>query len=345
MKAAARRPDAGEVSAMLARNIQTLVEQLLSAGRRDGRYWKVGSLANDPGGSMWVHLHGPRQGRWQDAATGEFGDALDLVAQCLHRGDKRAAYQWSLTWLGLAGGEVARTAPSTRPARAAANDDQDVAARRKYALGLWLAAEPSIAHTPVAAYLRGRAIDLAELGRQPRALRYHRSLYHAPSRCRFPAMVAAISGPDGQHIATHRTWLEYAGGGWIKARVDDPKRTIAPVGGGSIRLSRGASRKSLKDAPEDEPVVIGEGIETCLSIAIACPELRVISAVSGGNLGSVWLPPQIRMVVLAIDNDTDPESPAKLQRAVNQHLDAGRHVRIARSPLGNDFNDTLRGWA
>ncbi len=206
-------------------------------------------------------------------------------------------------------------------------------------------AEPTIAHTPVDAYLQARGINLAELGRQPRALRFHPQLYHVPTRMEFPAMVAAISGPDGAHIATHRTWLERTGGGWIKARVPDPKMTFGDYAGGSIRLWRGASGKPLKDALATEPVVIGEGIETCLSIAMACPELRVISAVSLGNFGSVWLPDQVRMVVLAADNDVKPAARLALQRAIERHMQAGRHVRIARSPIGNDFNDVMRGAA
>lgn len=326
---------------MLRPHIETLCADMLSAGSRKGHYWTVGSTSNDTGGSMFVHLTGLKAGNWRDAGTGEFGDALDLFAQCLFGGDKKRAYHHALGWLGIDGKPetVPRPAPKPR-AREAGNDDEK---RRAYAQSLWLNAHPAIAHTPVDSYLIGRGIRLADLGRQPRALRYHPALYHRPSRCKFPAMLAAISGPDGSHLATHRTWLERAGGGWIKARVEDPKMTIGTYPGGSIRLSRGASKKPLKDAPADDVVVIGEGIETCLSIALACPDMRVISAVSLGNFGSVWLPEQLRLVVLAADNDTKPAAQVAFQRVVECHLALGRQVRIARSPVGKDFNDALQG--
>lgn len=120
--------------------------------------------------------------------------------------------------------------------------------------------------------------------------------------------------------------------------------SLGAVAGGAIRLWRGASGKPLRDAAEDEEIVIGEGIETCLSIAIACPELRVLAAVSLANLGRVALPPQISRVILAADNDGAEPPRRALQRAVEQHMDAGRTVRVARSPIGKDFNDALRAW-
>lgn len=345
MSASDRLPDASEISASLARRIRSLCEQLLSVGKAQGGYWKCGSVDNEPGGSLFVHLVGSRAGRWQDAATGEFGDALDLVAACRYRGDKKAAYHWSLAWLGIGSGNPA--APVQKPATKARDAAPDDAAlrRRKAALRLYLEAQASIAGTPAAAYLKRRGIDLALLGRQPRALRFHRGLRHSPSGLTLPAMVAAISSMDGAHIATHRTWLQQdRNNAWIKARIEDPKMTLGDFAGGSIRLWRGASGKSLREASPDELVVIGEGIETCLSIALACPELRVIAAVSLGNMGGVTLPPQIARVILAADNDANPKAAAAFQRAVERHLDAGRDVYVARPMIGKDFNDTLQGW-
>lgn len=346
-------PDASEISRALATRAEILAPLLLSAGRRKGGYWIVGSVQNEPGASLWVHLGGPKAGHWQDAATGEFGDALDLVAAVLHRGDKRAAYRWALAWLGLSPGDASVPKQAAPPARARDVPDEAADRRRGRAQQIWLQAQPSLAHTPAEAYLAGRGIDLQALGRQPRALRFHGDLYHGYARMAFPAMVAAITGgDDGRFLAVHRTYLERVGGGWIKARVEPPKLVLGEFPGGSIRLWRGASKKPLKQAPPDEPVVIGEGIETCLSIALACPELRVLSGVSQGNFGSVWLPEQVRMVVLAGDNDeaarTDPAKIEKarmaFQRVVDRFLERGLHVRIARAPVGKDFNDTLRGW-
>jgi hypothetical protein len=341
-----RLPDSGELSARLASRIDDLCRQLLTAGRRNGAYWQVGGVDNAKGQSMWVHLHGEKRGHWQDAATGEWGDALDLVAACLYHGNLHSARVWSANWLG-----ITRT-PSPQPVQARAvahtapavvEDEED---KRRAAHAMWLHAEADIGGTAVESYLRGRGINLRQLGRFPRALRFHRGLYHRPSRLTLPAMVAAIAGPDGAHIATHRIWLDQAAPGmWVKARVDTPKMAFGPFATGSIRLWRGASGKPLKDALPDETIVIGEGIETCLSVVIACPELRVLSAVSLGNMGSVWLPEQVRQVILCADADDNAAARAAFQRAVERHMDAGRDVRIARPSYGKDFNDMLQGAA
>lgn len=336
-------PTAAQVSAELARRIVALCGDLLSAGRRKSGYWTVGGVDNSPGGSMWVHIAGAKQGNWQDASTGEFGDPLDLFAACRFGGDLKAAYAAALLWLGWAtGAEPTRKAP---PVRAKANVDEETARKRAYALRIYLDARESILGTPACDYLLARGIDMAALGRQPRALRFHPGLKHTESGRSFPAMVAAISGPDGSHVATHRTYLECINGVWRKARVENAKVAIGDFAGGSIRIWRGTSGKPLLKALPTEPVFIGEGIETCLSVALSCPELRNLCAISLGNLGSVWLPDQIRFLVIGGDNDTHPAARAALQRAVERHIDAGREVRIARSQFGNDFNDVLQGAA
>lgn len=341
-----RRQDFAEIARALDGRIAQLAPELLPSGRRNGNYWSAGSVDNEPGGSLYIHTSGPKRGRWTDEATGEFGDALDLVAACRYRGDRKAAYDWSRAWLGL--GDGAPVAQATRPlpkARDARDGeaDADVLKRRRAAQALWLDAQATIAGTPVEAYLAGRGIRLASLGRQPRALRYHPRLFHRPSGRNMPAMVAAISNIDGDHIATHRTWIEQdQRGTWRKANVENAKMTLGDYVGGSIRIWRGASGKPLRQAKDDEVVVIGEGIETCLSIAIAVRELRILAAVSLGGLGAIGLPATIRDVILAVDNDSNDKARQACQRSIERHMDAGRIVRIARSPIGNDFNDALR---
>lgn len=337
-------PDAHAVAALLNSHIDALAAELLPAGKRKGAYWTCGGIGGEAGGSLFIHLSGATRGRWTDAATGEFGDALDLLAACRWRGDKKAAYADGLRWLGLD-----QTSGPARPApRAAPPPAEDDRAPRNHAaaLQIWLAARPSILDTPVENYLKNRKIDLRLLGGAPRALRYHPELWHAGMRMRLPAMVAAITDINGAHVATHRTWLEYAGGGWTKARFADNKMVLGAFAGGAIRLWRGASGTSLRDAPDGDPVVICEGIEDGLSIALAIPEIRVLAAVSQGNLGSVMLPPHIGVVILALDNDEKAQARAAQARVTNRWLDRGfTNVRIARSPHGKDFNDALRGAA
>jgi len=160
---------------------------------------------------------------------------------------------------------------------------------------MWLAARADLAGTPVAHYLAARGIDLAELTRQPGALRCHFDLFNRESGRSWPAMVAAIVGPDGRHAATHCLWLaEDAGGISRKAPLRDQKMTLGSYAGGYIPLTRGASGKPLAHAPDGETVAIGEGIETCLSVAIASPELRVLAVLSLANMARLVLPEAVR---------------------------------------------------
>ena len=80
---------AAELAHRLARDAEAVCRHYLSNGRREGRYWLVGDVANTPGRSLFVRLKGPESGKgaagkWTDAATGEHGDLLDLIA--LNRG-------------------------------------------------------------------------------------------------------------------------------------------------------------------------------------------------------------------------------------------------------------------
>jgi hypothetical protein len=349
MSQAASRLDAGAVSRMLAARVRELVREILPNGRLDrpgGAEWCVAGVhgaAPKVHGSCRVHLRGAKMGVWKDFATGEKGDALDLVAAVLFRGDRKAAFAWSLTWLGISRDAPPATIKAYVPEPSPAVRDAEDAKKRSNALQLWMAASPSLAGTPAAAYLKARGIDLARLGRQPRALRFHPACFCAEVQQRLPAMLGAISCMDGHTNAIHRTWLAEHGGIWGKARLKDAKKSLGTLRGGTIRLWRGASGKPLRDAPAGEVVGLGEGIETCLSVALAMPDMRVLCGVSLSNMANVQLPPQIGRVVLFGDNDGDNDGAARgLQRAIDHFSENFSDVRLARAPIGKDFNDCLR---
>lgn len=338
--------DASELSRMLAADILLVVAELLPAGNREGAEWRVGSLAGEPGKSLAVHLGGPRSGIWSDFASGDRGDALDLVAAVLYRGDRRSAIGWARRRFGLLDDRAPtaqhRPAPGLPPRNLQA--DVEIAARRRSAQRLFLAAEPTIAGTPAALYLAARGIDLAELGRQPRSLRFHPALPNRESGRAWPALVAAIVDADGSHAATHRTWLAQGDDGrWTKAPLANAKMALGPLAGGAIRLWRGQSGRQLAQAPVGETVAIAEGIETALSVVVACPHLRVLAAVSLSNMGRISLPPTVETVVLAADNDSgNPVAQRALAQAIRHYQAEGREVRVAIPPTpGTDWNDVL----
>jgi hypothetical protein len=341
-------PDAAELARMLAAQALRLAAELLPNGRREGDEWRVGSIHGEPGRSMAVHLTGPKAGVWCDFASGQAGDALDLVAAVLFAGDMRQAVAWARRWLGL-GHDAPRTTPAERQAadeRREAEAAREAEARRRAAVRLFLDGHECIANTPAGDYLAARGINLAELGRQPRCLRFHPSAWCAEAGTRLPALLAAITDADGRHVATHRTWLARdASGAWGKAPLRDPKKTLGSYAGGCIRLWRGATGRSLSDAQPGEAVAIAEGIENGLTIATACAELRVLAAVSLVNMSRLILPPQITTVILCADDDSgNLAATALLAAAAERFAREGRAVRIARPPQGfKDMNDALTG--
>lgn len=338
------------VVAGLAIAAADLAAELLPGGRLAGREWVCPSQASPFGCSVGVHLHHPRAGVWSAWASGQTGDALDLVAQVKFGGDKKEALKWAKEWLRLPTRETQRSrpAPGGDEARPSALGEE-VDSRAKQAKALWLGCEPRLGWE-AATYLRSRGIDLGRLNRQPAALRYHPRLWHPPSHDHWPSIVAAISR-GSELVACHRTWLRRDGAG--KAPVENPKMTRGGYLGGCIPLWRGASKKPLKDAIEGETVLISEGIEDGLTAAIAAPEYRVLCAVSLMNLGAMELPAAIKHVVILGQNDPWWSDPAGrehgaargLDRAVRRFQSQGRTVRLARTETGKDINDLVRGNA
>jgi hypothetical protein len=55
--------DAAELAHRLARDAEAVCQRYLSNGRREGRYWLVGDVANTKGRSLYVRLRGPVSGK------------------------------------------------------------------------------------------------------------------------------------------------------------------------------------------------------------------------------------------------------------------------------------------
>jgi hypothetical protein len=319
--------DIRELVRMLAAQAPSLAAELLPHGRKDGHEWRCGSLHGEPGRSLAVHLSGPKAGVWCDFASGEAGDALDLVAAVHFSGDKGRAVAWSRRWLGLDAGtdpdDAERRRRLTQRALSRAPSADDQAARQqsqRAAIAMWLNAAP----------------------------RFAPQLMH-PSGQKFPAMLAAITNENGAQIGTHRTWLaqDARTGRWGKAPVEPAKASYGAVKGGTIRLWRGASSKPLIEAPPDDVVAIAEGIEDALTVALACPDWRVLAAVSIGNMAAIVLPPQCSDIVLIADRDGEnPQTRRAREAALDRWLNEGRAVRVAEPPRGfKDWNAWLQAEA
>ena len=104
------RLDASDLAQRLGRQAEAVCRRYLYAGRRHGNYWQVGDVRNTPGRSMFVRLKdspkGPA-GKWQDAATSERGDLLDVIREISRphrlrrgRGGSKAFSQFAASRIG-----------------------------------------------------------------------------------------------------------------------------------------------------------------------------------------------------------------------------------------------------
>lgn len=158
-------------------------------------------------------------------------------------------------------------------------------------------------------------------------LRWHPSVKHGPSSYTGPALVALITDAlTGKPLSLHRTWITATG----KADVDPPRLVLSghATKGGVIRL--------WPDDCVTDGLAIGEGIETCLSLAHAfTPTWATIDA---GHLAD--FPVLAGVEVLTIARDNDQAGIKAAQECTARWVDAGRTVRVTRQ-VANDFNDIL----
>ncbi len=158
------RLNASVLAQRLGRQAEAVCRHYLSNGRKQGNYWQVGDVRNTAGRSMFVRLHDSVKGiagKWQDSATGEYGDLLDVIRDSLGLIDFADVAEEARRFLSLPHPEPQ---PPSRQSRTPAPSGSSEAARR-----LWRMTQPLIGST-AEAYLRGRRItDL----RQTANLRFH----------------------------------------------------------------------------------------------------------------------------------------------------------------------------
>ena len=310
---------AAEFARRLAREAEAVCRHYLSSGRREGRYWLVGDAGNTPGRSLYVRLRGPDSGKgaagkWTDAATGEHGDLLDLIARVRRLDNLRDVMDEARRFLSLPRPESARHLP---PAPVGSPES----ARRLFAM-----AQP-IRGTLAETYLRRRGVtalhDLAALRFHPRC--FYRAHDDAP-RETWPALLAAVTALDGTITGVHRTWL--ARDGADKAPVATPRRAMGRLLGHGVRF--GVAQDVL---------AAGEGLETVLSLRCVLPGLPMVAALSAHHLAALVLPPGLRRLYIARDSDAAGRHAAE---ALAARAEAAGIEALVLTPTADDFNADLR---
>jgi hypothetical protein len=322
---------ATQLAHRLGRNAEAVCRYYLGNGCREGRYWLVGNAQNVPGRSLYIRLEdmekGPA-GKWTDAATGQHGDLLDLIAlnQGLHTLRDTLDEARRFLRLPMPETETQPDHPQFKPKAPTGSPD---AARRLFA------ASKPLGGTIAETYLRNRGIThLSDCD----ALRFHPHCYYRPSkddvpgtRTAWPALIAAVTDLHGQLTGVHRTFLEVSADDpahVTKAPVASPRRAMGNILGNGIRFG-GA----------DDVMIAGEGLETMLSLREIMPIMPMIAATSSAHLAAILFPSRLKRLYVARDKDAAGDT--ALATLVERAQPLGINV-IPLSPQLGDFNDDLR---
>jgi hypothetical protein len=313
--------NAKEISRRLTAHIGALAPELLPGGHQEGREWRAGSVSGERGASLGVHLTGQKAGVWADFATGESGDALDLV-RAVHGLDMRAALAWSRSWLGIELGMMPFRPRSIGTSRPVAPQAAASGHRHDHWRRIWQATEP-LAGTIGQTYLAARKATLPPRGDE--AIRFHPA-------CPFkggtvPAMVALFRDVcSDEACGVHRTALLPDGSDRDRVR-------------GKAMLGRAAGA-AIKISPDDQ-VTLGlgltEGIENALKI-ISLGWSPVWAAGSAGAIAQFPVLPVIEELTIFADHDGEGKRAA--QACARRWSEAGA-LAIVRTPLksGLDWAD------
>lgn len=270
--------------------LDDLVPELFGGGkatRRMPQRWAVANKwrAKSDKGQMSVWRTGPRRGAWRDYAGGEKGDVIDLVAYGLQGSvtaeTRMAALEWLEDRFGLRNlsperqREISAAATARRAALEQQQAEQQLSDRdkvRKFFHG----SEGEILGTPVETYLRGRGIPLEEVPNLTTAIRYRADCdywmgaqrdgegHKIGQVPRFPAMIAQMITPGGQHGACHYTFLEPDGASKLRTGrrgyLVDPQRFDGPPRDRfEVDEAEGKDVWAIADGAPIGPLLVGKG--------------------------------------------------------------------------------------
>ncbi|MCY4608064.1 MAG: relaxase domain-containing protein [bacterium] len=321
-------PGVREVRNRLAERAEEVCRTYLPGGRRQGGYWKVGGVHGEAGESMFVLLGGPNAGHWEDKATGERGDLVDLIRAVRGLPDIAAALPEASAFLGVDNVAAMPTQLRGGGDSASRSDDRQ---RRAQAVKNWGRCRPlrSGERSAAAVYLLKRGIDPYKAP----GLRWSPNLSTRDGGkfVKWPAVVAKIETWQGEFRGIQRVFLTRRG-------------DKAPLSGGAKK-----HQGSLDDGGvwfgnrQARRIVMTEGVEDALAAITALPadaleNLAVVASVGADRMAQVALPPTATEVVVLQDpGETAARNFRSLQARCKQ---AGIAVRAILQDV--DVNDALQ---
>ena len=313
--------DITDIASRLSHRAEDFCRAYLGNGQRKGAYWVVGDARGAPGRSLYVKISGPSRGmgavgRWSDAATGEHGDLLDLLALNQAHNSMTETLAEARRFLSVMGPVKTKRCDAFR----------NIEQRRIAAQRLFSASIP-YEGTSAQIYFATRGIVLQEP--EP-ALRFHPRCHlrlsgHSAGSSA-PAVIAAVTDLTGTITGVQRIFLARDGLG--KAPIDDPKRALGLIHGHGVWLGQ---RRS-------DTLIVGEGLETMLALRMLLPSIPCVATLAAGHLPAFTLPDSLSRLIIAADHD-EPGLRAAfklLLRAHAQNLSA-----TIWSPETKDWNTEL----
>ncbi len=322
---------AAEMARRLARDAEAVCRHYLSNGRRQGNYWTVGDVDNTHGRSLYVRLIGPEYGRgaagaWTDAATGQNGDLLDLIAVARNIKNLRDTLTEARRFLALPPFDPPLNT-TRRGARSRSPAETSEAARR-----LFRAGRP-VPGSPAEDYLRARGITAVL---DAPSLRFHADVWYRENegapRQSWPALLAGVGDPKGAITGIQRTWLDRNRP--AKAPVSTPRKALGRLLGNAVWI--GVDCGATPDV-----LAAGEGLETMLALRSVLPAMPMAATLSAPCLAALILDPPPARLYIARDNDAAGLRAAKgLRMRTEPH---GVEV-IDLSPKLDDWNGDLSAF-
>lgn len=315
-----------DLSADLANRVESFCRQYFPDGRKQGNYWQVGDTSGAKGQSLAIRLQaqgGRKAGSWQDFATGQYGDLIDLLHERLGSVTLKETLREARSFLGESPCPAVPHAARKAERPDAASEKRIARARKLFAAG------KPVLGTLAATYLQRRGIT-----RLGPALRYHPRVFlrqgedeNAPPQ-KAPALLAKITDNRGQITGCARTYLDPSTGGL--AAIESPKRILGQLHGHAIRFWSGTGRSDL---------IVGEGLENTLSVGTALLEFDLASCLTATHLGLFIPPPGIKRIWIARDND---EAGRNASKRLRNQLESRGIACGDLVPAMGDFNDDLR---
>ncbi|CDZ67652.1 Hypothetical protein NGAL_HAMBI2605_59330 [Neorhizobium galegae bv. orientalis] len=356
----------------LKNRIESLCRQLLPDGRRQGRLWVAHNpVTGDFKQSAEFKVALDRDiGAWKDWRTGEKGDVIRLV-EYLHGCDFRTAVDWARDFVGIRhmpAEQRRHLVVKARETREEADRQatEDLLKRMRDAERLWERGfqdgAGSTAEAYAGRYFASRNIPLDRIvNRDLQTFRFtpaqefwKRAQYRYENGRRikvqkgpeFPAVLSAMRLATGQVAAVHITFLDPLGPRKLTVSKEDDENAkimLGPSAGAVVRISHGPECEPPETAVQPHPLIMGEGIETCMPHAIANPEARVWAAGSLANMltAPVWLP-CVSSIVLLRDHFKHKTTEKQFEQVCDAMEKSGKPWVAIASHIGNDFNDLMQ---